>query len=400
LTAPQIKALALRTAREAGASEVRVCAATPDERARERMSAGFAAGRFATWPYDAAYAARATTPEELLPGARSVICVALSYATPRPAGRPPLSGRVSNYAWAHDYHGVLRTLLARIASALDDVAGAPVTRVACDTAPLAERAFAERSGLGWAGKHTNLIAPQLGSYVFLGEVVTTLALEPDEPLAKTCGNCTRCVDVCPTGALLGDYTIDATRCISDLTQRSGPIPLEMRVLIGDWVWGCDLCQDVCPPTQRGATNAAPAFAAQSVEAAFPDLQALLALRSGDFKRRYARGAMGWRGAVVLRRNAAVALGNSLDRAAVPALERALAGDPHPLVRGHAAWALGRIGSPRALAALRGRLAAEPDDGARAEMVRALLFWETFEEAPALFRESRTPFPKNHRKGSS
>jgi epoxyqueuosine reductase len=186
--------------------------------------------------------------------------------------------------------------------------------------------------------------------------------------------------------LRGDYTIDANRCISDLTQRTDAIPRELRALVGDWVWGCDLCQLVCPPTQRASPRADRAFAPGAAADAFPALLGLLRLRSGEFKRRYRRTAMGWRGAVVLRRNAAVALGNALDRASVPALETALEADPHPLVRGHAAWALGRIGSPRAHAALRRREAGEKDPAVCEEIGAALGAWETFGRPRAL--ESR------------
>jgi epoxyqueuosine reductase len=365
----------VRTSLEAGASAVAVSAARPDDAANAQMRAAFARGDFATWKYDAAYAATATRPEALLAGARSVICLAIAYANPAPKRSGALAGRVSKYAWSSDYHRHVRQILDRVASVLDAHAGAPVTRIVCDTAPLAERAFAERAGLGWIGKHTNLIVPGSGSYVFLGEIVTTLDLEPDAPLKKSCGSCTRCVTVCPTGALRGDYTIDATRCISDLTQRTGSIPLELRALIGDWVWGCDLCQEVCPPTQLAQSSGNAAFAATDSVAAFPNLLELLALRSGEFKRRYAPSAMGWRGAAVLRRNAAVALGNALDRSAVPALERALAEDPHAMVRGHVAWALGRIGSPRALNALGARYEDENDSEARLEIELALRTWK-------------------------
>jgi epoxyqueuosine reductase len=257
---------------------------------------------------------------------------------------------------------------AREIAALDPAARCAL---ACDTRPLAERAFAERAGLGWAGKHTNLIVPGLGSYVFLGEIVTTLALPEDPPLRKQCGSCRRCIDVCPTRALRGDGTLDAGRCISDLTQRKDAIPRELRPLLGDWVWGCDLCQEICPPTRRAVPRGANAFAAPSAEAAFPHLEGLLTLRSGAFERRYKASAMGWRGPAVVRRNAAVALGNALDRSAVPALERALEDDANPLVRGHVAWALGRIGSPRAYAALAAAAERERDEGVRAEIVRAL-----------------------------
>jgi epoxyqueuosine reductase len=371
-----LRARVERIARAAGADAVRIASAESDAATRARLGAAFGRGDFATWGYDDAYAAAASAPGALLPGARSVVCIAVGYATPRPSGRRTLHGRVSNYAWSADYHRPLRAMLERIAAELEMLEPGARSVVACDTAPLAERAFAARAGLGWTGKHTNLIVPELGSFAFLGEVVTTLALPVDAPLKKSCGSCSRCVDVCPTGALRGDYTIDAGRCISDLTQRTDAVPLALRPLLGDWVWGCDLCQDVCPPTVRAALASRPAFEPLDPGAAEPDLIALLELRSGTYKRRFRRTAMGWRGAAVLRRNAALALGNALDRSAVPALERALAADPHPLVRGHAAWALGRIGSPRALAALARRSSVESDDTVLAEIAAARQAWET------------------------
>jgi len=367
MTAVELRASVVAAARRCGADAVRIAPAEPQTLTRERLSDSFGRGDLQTWPYDDAYAAKAADPRTLLAGARSVVCVAVAYATPAETPRPG-SGRVSNYAWSDDYHRRMRALLGTLARELESLGA--TTAIACDTAPVAERAFAERAGLGWIGKHTNLIAPGLGSYVFLGEVVTSLALEPDAPLKKSCGACSRCITACPTGALRGDYTIDATRCISDLTQRTGPIPREMRALIGTWVWGCDLCQEACPPTAR-APRTASAYAPLDDETRAPSLASLLRLKSGEFKRRYARTAIGWRGAALLRRNAAVAMGNALDRAGVPALEEAVAADPHPLVRGHAAWALGRIGSPRAFDALRHRLPVETDAFAAEEIAAAL-----------------------------
>lgn len=365
-----IKQLACAAARELGAADVRVAPAHTDEAAREAMRAAFARGDFTTWRYDDDYARKASSPEHVLAGAQTVICIAMPYRTDEPAA-PPLSGRVSNYAWSADYHHRVKALLAQVAQRIDDAAGASVTAIACDTKPLAERAFAARAGLGWVGKHTNLINPHAGSFVFLGEIVTTLALPPDAPLRKTCGSCARCIDVCPTRALRGDYTIDATRCIADLTQRTDSIPRDMRALIGTWVWGCDLCQIACPPNERASIHANDDNRALAPETSMPSLMRLLCLRSGEFKRTYARTAMGWRGAAVLRRNAAVALGNALDRAAVPALTQALREDPHPMVRGHAAWALGRIGGEAAYASLRECLAVEQDEDVREEATHAL-----------------------------
>ena len=365
-----LKARVIAEAQARGAIGVRVADACGDESTRERLQASFDRGDLAMWPYDERYARGASDPQTILPNARSVICVAVPYATSRPQ-KGPLRGRVSNYAWSTDYHRRMRSLLYELAALLDEAAGGAVTAIACDTKPIAERAFAARAGLGWIGKHTNLIAPNAGSFVFLGEIITSIELASDESLRKTCGTCSRCISACPTGALRGDYTIDANRCIADLTQRTDPIPLELRPYIGDWVWGCDLCQEACPPVQRASVVGDSSFAAIDEEVAAPSLVSLLALRSGEFKRRYATTGMGWRGGAVLRRNAAIALGNALDRSAAPALVRSLESDPHPMVRGASAWALGRIGSPNALAALGTRALCETDASVRSEIEAAL-----------------------------
>lgn len=357
-------------ARARGALSLRVTSAREDGVALGRLREAFARGDFATWPYGEPYAKKSATPQTILAGAQSVVCIAMPYAAKRPP-RLPLSGMVSNYAWSHDYHREMKSVLRELASMIDAHAGRACSAIACDTAPIAERAFAARAGLGWVGKHTNLIDPQFGSFVFLGEIVTTQDLAPDEPLKKSCGACVRCVHACPTQALRGDYTIDATRCISDLTQRGDAIPRDLRPFLGEWVWGCDICQDVCPPTMQAGIPPNGGRAPRDGAAAAPDLQDLLVLTSAEFKRTYRTTAMGWRGPAVLRRNAAVALGNVLDRATVPALVQALEAESNPMVRRHITWALGRIGSPPALAALRTRLNVEEDHDVRAEIALSL-----------------------------
>ncbi|MDQ2991299.1 MAG: tRNA epoxyqueuosine(34) reductase QueG [Candidatus Eremiobacteraeota bacterium] len=369
--AGDLKALATRVALEVGAGAVRFARAFADRATRERMEASFGRGDLATWGFDRAYAGQAADPRAVLASAKTVICIAVPYATPSPPDDGQLRGRVSNYAWSPDYHHRVRAMLRTVAAALDDAVSENVTAIACDTAPLAERAFAAGAGLGWVGKHTNLISPELGSFIFLGEIVTSLDLVEDTPLRKSCGSCSLCVSACPTGALRGDYSIDATRCISDLTQRTDGIPRALRPLIGTWIWGCDLCQVACPPTQLARPTVAPVNAPYSSEAAAPTLVALLALKPEAFERTYRATAMGWRGAAVLRRNAAVALGNALDRSSVGALVHALGRDRHPMVRGHIAWALGRIGSPEAVDALLARSRREQNIKVREEIRTAL-----------------------------
>jgi len=365
-----IKRAAVQTALRCGAADARVAPADADPATYEALRASFARGDLATWRYDESYARAAATPERLLEGAQAVICVAVPYRRPSPPDAA-MRGRVSTYAWSGDYHRRVRAILRDVARVIDEAAGACASAIVCDTKPFAERAFAARAGLSWTGRNTNAIHPRFGSFVFLGEVVTTLPLPHDPPLRKSCGSCRCCIPACPTGALRGDYTIDATRCISDLTQRKDAIPRALRPLIGTWVWGCDLCQTACPPNRRAPMAADNANAPVEDGVASPPLRSLLRMRNSDFKRLYARTAMGWRGPALLRRNAAVALGNSGDRSAIPALIDALQNDAHPLVRGHAAWALGRLGSHRAVEALRSALESDADASVLEEVRAAL-----------------------------
>jgi epoxyqueuosine reductase len=220
-----------------------------------------------------------------------------------------------------------------------------------DTGPLMDRAWAERAGLGWIGKNTNLILQGKGSYSFLGEILTDLAIEPDPPARDHCGTCVRCIAACPTGAILGPRQLDARRCISYLTiEHRGPIPLELRPAIGTRIFGCDDCQEACPWNRFATPTQDPEFRDAPGQAT-PALIPLLDLDEAAFRARY-------QGTAILRakragfaRNVAVALGNAGDPRGVPALARALAADPEPMVRGHAAWALGRLGGEEARLAL-------------------------------------------------
>ena len=233
-----------------------------------------------------------------------------------------------------------------------------------------DRAAAERAGIGFFGKNTNILTPSHGSWVFLGQVVTDLDLEPDVPLAKNCGECVRCIDACPTGAIVAPYVIDNRRCISFLTiELRGPIPVELRPLMGDWVFGCDICQDVCPVNRDAAQSLEPAFR-QRHDFSAPELIPLLELDDEGFRERFRNSAIKRAKRAGLQRNVCVALGNIGDRRAVPALGRALV-EAGPLVRRHAAWALGRIGGQEAEMALESARRSEPDGDVLEEIDAAL-----------------------------
>ena len=316
---------------------------------------------------------RSARPRELLAGARSVISLAMSYYTgdfPDPQDEAP-RGRVARYAWGDDYHNVMKRRLKELVTRLSEMVESPVgARFFVDDGPMLDRAAAQRAGIGWFGKSTNILTTTHGSWVFLAEVVTDLELEPDEPLKKSCGECVRCIDACPTGAIVAPYVIDAPLCISYLTiECRGPIPRRLRHLVGDWVFGCDVCQEVCPVNFKAEPGGEPAYRPRSGFAA-PELIPLLELDEDAFRERFRNSPIRRAKLVGLRRNVCVALGNIGDAAAAPALLRALQ-EVAPLVRMHAAWALGRIGGSQAAFALERARTRETDPDVLEEIEAAL-----------------------------
>ena len=307
------------------------------------------------------------------PGLRSVVTVGANYHTvalPSSLRDDPSRGIFASYAWGDDYHEWFAPRLHRLAAFIQDLCGEPAAyRAYVDTGPILERELAVRGGLGFVGKNTNLIHPELGSWLFLGELLLAIgppATKPG-PAQGTCGGCTRCLDACPTGALVAPYVLDARRCISYLTiELKGIIPRELRPLLGNRVFGCDICQEVCPWNLRFARPALePAFQPRS-DALAPHLLDLLALDASDFRRRFRASPVKRTKRRGLLRNAAVALGNWGDRSAVTPLARAL-GDDEPLIRGHAAWALGGIACSQAQAVLAQALTVETDPWVQKEI---------------------------------
>jgi epoxyqueuosine reductase len=279
------------------------------------------------------------------PWARSLIAVGLQYDTPYPYSTeaPSDRGWIARYAWGDDYHDVMKKMLEGLVEDLRQEAGPFTARTYVDTGPVVERAYAAAAGLGAWGKNTCLLHPEHGSWFFLGEAVTDLDLPADAPRPDLCGSCTACLDACPTGALPAPYVLDARRCISYLTiEVKGALPEERRPDLGRHVFGCDICQDVCPWNRRRRQRGGPAFAPRAgLEA--PDLGDLASLDAAAFRERFRRSPVKRARRRGLLRNVAVALGNSGDTSRRPILET-LAKDEDPLVREHALWALRRLGA--------------------------------------------------------
>ncbi len=292
---------------------------------------------------------RRADPERILPGARSVVCVGMNYYPgdlPATLKANRSRGLISRYAWGADYHDMIAPRLEELATFIRaETGGRAASRVYVDNGPVLERPYAATAGLGFIGKNTCLIHPQFGSWLFLGEILLDVDVGQDDiPSYETrCGACTRCLEACPTGALVAPYVLDARRCISYLTiELKGAIPPELRPLMGNHIYGCDVCQEVCPWQRFARPTQETAFCTADPDRAAPPLLALIALDADGFHRRYAGSPIARIGRGRLLRNVAVALGNWGDERAILALERALT-DVDPLVRGHAAWALEWIG---------------------------------------------------------
>ena len=322
--------------------------------------------------YTEARVRRGSDPQELLPGARSIIAVGMSYYAPDDGSdrSPGEEGKVARYAWGDDYHQVMKDRLKTLVEGLSTRLDRPIrARWYVDDGPMLDRAAAERAGIGWFGKNTNILSPSHGSWIFLGQVITDLELEPDAPSKKTCGDCVRCIDACPTGAIVDAYVIDNTRCISYLTiENRGSIPRHLRSLMYDWVFGCDICQDVCPVNVKAAYTREQAF--QKRRFTTLELVSLLQMTEDEFRERFRNSPVKRAKLVGLQRNACVALGNAGSPAAIPALVRALR-EGESVVRGHAAWALGRIGGVKARQELESALPLEEEPETREEIGSAL-----------------------------
>ena len=314
-------------------------------------------------------------PGHFLPWAKSIVSVALNYYVPLHREDVPedgIRGWISRYAWGDDYHQIIEARLTNLLAQIRAEAGPSVEgRAYVDTGPVLEREYSSLAGIGWIGKNTTIIHPRRGSWFFLGEIFLSLELEPDRSIRDRCGGCDLCIRACPTGALVGPYLLDSRRCISYLTiELKGSMPRDMRPLVGDHIFGCDICQDVCPYNIKARSSVEAGFWPREGEHG-PELIPLLSLTEEQFRRRFKGSPIRRTKRRGLLRNVAVALGNLKRAEAVPALTQSLLEEPESLVRVHVAWALGQIGGEAARHALEKALDQESDAEVREEICLAL-----------------------------
>jgi epoxyqueuosine reductase len=369
--APSLAEEIKRLARESGLAVASITSADPFPGLSQLLDQRIADGRLdgMNW-FTPERSIVSANPQKLHPKVKSIISVGVPYyrsdfVKPDDGIK---RGRIARYAWGTDYHRTLKHRMKQLADAIAAVTGhTPDVRLLVDTARIVDRSVAARSGLGWYGKHTNIIVPGHSSFVMLGEILIDLEIQPDQPLNRNCGSCRICLDRCPTGAIVEPYVVHAPLCISFQTiENRDLVPAEVRPRMQDWVFGCDVCQDVCPYTGAAKSTYDDAFQPAGVANAFPDLAWLLGMSELEFREVY-------RGTAVLRakrsglaRNAAIALGNLGDESDLPTLGRALESHDEPLVRAHAAWAIGQIGGPRVMQMIGRAFRVDPDPRVRIE----------------------------------
>ncbi len=361
-------------ARAAGFDLVGVTSAEPLREGGERLREWQEAGMAADMGYMQRPVALLSDPKRLQKSAKSVVSLGVSYY---PGDHPdnPGGGRVARYAWGRDYHVVIKERLFRLREELEEELGVRIkARGFTDAVPLLERSAAQHAGLGFFGRNSCVINGEIGSFFFIADLIVDLHLEPDAHGTGTCGRCSRCMDRCPTGAIKAPGVVDARLCISYLTiENRGGIPRELRPLVGDWAFGCDVCQEVCPYNKTKATKSRwPEFSEEAGAGPYLDVVEVLGIESEEeFESRFGGTPLTRPGRAGLLRNCCVAAGNIKLEKAVPALVRRLEEDLSPLVRGHAAWALGEIGGEEARAALLRAAGSEGDEWCLEEIKFAL-----------------------------
>ncbi|MBG9443098.1 MULTISPECIES: tRNA epoxyqueuosine(34) reductase QueG [Bacillaceae] len=317
-------------------------------------------------------------PGLLMDKPRSIISIAVAYPSKMKvrvvSKRGERRGIFCRASWGKDYHHILRERLQKLEEFIQSRIPEAICKSMVDTGELVDRAVAQRAGIGWSGKNCSIITPEFGSYVYLGEMITNLPFEPDKPMEDKCGSCNKCVEVCPTGALIQGGQLDAQKCIAFLTQTKGFLAEPYREKLGNRLYGCDTCQTVCPEN-KGKDFHLHDEMEPDPEVAKPLLRPLLFISNREFKEKYGPVSGSWRGKKPIQRNAIIALAHYKDETAAEDLIKVMKEDPRPVIRGTAAWALGKIGGEKSLPALKQALQQEKDGEVIAEIEKGLSFFE-------------------------
>lgn len=368
----QLKEDLIQYSREIGIDKIGFASANTFETLKERLKVqqelGYQSG------FEEKDIEKRTNPALLLPEAKSMIAIALAY--PSKMKNAPKStkgerrGIFCRASWGRDYHHILREKLDKLeAFILSKVPDAKLKSMV-DTGELADRAVAERAGIGWSGKNCAIITPEFGSYVYLGEMITNLPFPPDTPIEEQCGTCNKCVEACPTGALVQGGQLDSNKCIAFLTQTKGFLPDEYRTKIGNRLYGCDTCQLVCPENKGKDFHLHPEMEPDP-EIAKPRLKPLLTISNREFKEKFGHVSGSWRGKKPIQRNAILALAHFKDDTAIDELIMLMHQDPRPVIRGTAAWAIGKIGVLDALPELEQAFEREKDEETKREIKKGI-----------------------------
>ncbi|KJF46836.1 MULTISPECIES: tRNA epoxyqueuosine(34) reductase QueG [Bacillus] len=373
----QLKEELIQYANEIGVDKIRFASADTFDSLKDRLilheSLGYLSG------FEEPDIEKRTNPALLLPKAKSIVAIALAYPSkmkdaPR-STKDARRGIFCRASWGTDYHVVLKKKLDMLEEFLRSKHEDIRTKSMVDTGELSDRAVAERAGIGFSAKNCMIITPEFGSYVYLAEMITNVPFEPDEKIEDQCGTCNKCVDSCPTGALVNPGQLNSQRCISFLTQTKGFLPDEFRSKIGNRLYGCDTCQTVCPINKGKDFHLHPEMEPDP-EIAKPLLKPLLTISNREFKEKYGHVSGSWRGKKPIQRNAILALAHFKDTSALPDLVDLMHKDPRPVIRGTAAWAIGKIGDGQQLSELEKALKRESDEEAKQEIIKGIELLQT------------------------
>lgn len=373
----ELKEELIQYAKEIGVDKIRFASADTFDSLKDRLilheSLGYLSG------FEEPDIEKRTNPSLLLPKAKSIVAIALAYPSkmkdaPR-STKDARRGIFCRASWGTDYHVVLKKKLDMLEEFLRSKHVDIRTKSMVDTGELSDRAVAERAGIGFSAKNCMIITPEFGSYVYLAEMITNVPFEPDEKIEDQCGTCNKCVDSCPTGALVNPGQLNSQRCISFLTQTKGFLPDEFRSKIGNRLYGCDTCQIVCPINKGKDFHLHPEMEPDP-EIAKPLLKPLLTISNREFKEKYGHVSGSWRGKKPIQRNAILALAHFKDTSALPVLIELMHKDPRPVIRGTAAWAIGKIGDDQQLPELEKALEQESDEEAKEEIVKGIELLQT------------------------